>query len=155
MSTPAINPAKLPATKMAEIRQGDYLPTLLSGRYGAYEVRPVNFVLSFALHTLAVLALLISANYLVTHQQQIKSTFSGIVTDISPYVLPPSKDQAGGGGGGGDRDKLAASRGSPPKFSREQFTPPAGGLRKPDPKLAVAATGVGPPAHKRPQRRHT
>src|SRR5260370_31825910 len=138
MSTTATNPGQATAPKSDEIRQGDYLPTLLSGKYSPYEVRPVNFVLSFALHTLAVLALLISANYLVTHQQEIKSRISGIVTDISPYVLPPSKDQAGGGGGGGDRAKLAASQGSPPKFSPEQITPPAVVIRNPDTKLAVA-----------------
>jgi protein TonB len=145
MSTPAINPAQANAVKAAQPRQGEYLPTLLGGQYSPYEVRPSNFILSFALHTLAVLALLISANYVVTHQQQIKTSISGIVTDISPYLLPPAKDQAGGGGGGGDRDKIAASKGSPPKFSREQITPPAVVIRNPNPKLAVDPTVVGPP----------
>src|SRR5260370_1814515 len=148
MSTTATNPGQATAPKSDEIRQGDYLPTLLSGKYSPYEVRTVNFFLSFALHTLAVLALLISANYLVTHQQEIKSRISGIVTDISPYVLPPSKDQAGGGGGGGDRGNLAASKGSPPKFSREQFPPPALVIPHPNPNPPIDPTALLPPALK-------
>jgi periplasmic protein TonB len=64
---------------------------------------------------------------------------------VSPYILPPSASESGGGGGGGDRDKLAASRGVLPKFSREQITPPAVVVRNEDPKLAVEPTVVVPP----------
>ncbi len=82
--------------------------------------------------------------------QEIKQQVVALVTDVSPYVLPPAKDQAGGGGGGGDRDKLAASKGAAPKFAREQITPPAVVLRNDHPQLAVEPTVVGPPDIKLP-----
>jgi TonB family protein len=68
-----------------------------------------------------------------------------VITDISPYILPPSKSQSGGGGGGGDRDKLQASKGALPKFAREQLAPPAAVVRNENPKLAVEPTVVVPP----------
>jgi protein TonB len=148
MLTQAIKPASSAATMP---RQEQILPTLMGGGYGTYQVRPINFILSFVLHTLAVVGFLFSATFMVTHQDELKKQVVSLVTDISPYVLPPSKDQAGGGGGGGDRDKLAASKGSPPKFARDQFTPPAVVIRNPDPKLAVEPTVVGPPELKLPQ----
>jgi periplasmic protein TonB len=66
--------------------------------------------------------------------------------DPGAYVLPASKTQAGGGGGGGDRDVLQASKGSPPKFAREQFTPPVVVVRDETPKLPADPTVVGPPS---------
>src|SRR5581483_5582688 len=88
--------------------------------------------------------------FVVQHQQQIKKEVVGLVTDISPYVLPPSKSKAGGGGGGGERDKLAASKGALPKLSRQQITPPAVVVRNENPKLAVEPTVVVPPQIKLP-----
>src|SRR5205814_9865818 len=76
---------------------------------------------------------------------QVQRQVVALGTDVSPYVLKPSKTQAGGGGGGGDRDKLQASKGSPPKFAREQITPPMVVVRNPNPQLAVPPTVVGPP----------
>src|SRR5262249_42253587 len=83
--------------------------------------------------------------WVATHKDEIKAQISNAVVEISPYVLPPSKDEAGGGGGGGDRDKLAATKGALPKQAREQFTPPAVVIRNNDPKLPVEATVVAPP----------
>ena len=76
---------------------------------------------------------------------------ASMVTDVSPYILPSSATRSGGGGGGGDGDKLSASKGSPPKFAREQITPPAVVVRNDNPKLAVAPTVVGPPQLQLPQ----
>jgi TonB family protein len=127
------------------------LPTLFGEGYGTYRARPGAFVSAYLLN-LAFAALVIwSGHWVVAHRQEIKKQVVSLVTDISPYVLPPSKTEAGGGGGGGDRDKLEASKGSPPKFAREQITPPAIVVRNDNPKLAVEPTVVGPPEIKLPQ----
>jgi TonB family protein len=121
------------------------MPALFGLEYSTYGTKPKNFLFSFLLHTLMAVLLVASTSFVFTHQKEIKATVTGVVTDISPYILPPSKDRAGGGGGGGDRDKLAATKGAPPKFAREQFTPPAIVIRNPDPKLVMDPTVVGPP----------
>jgi TonB family protein len=71
-----------------------------------------------------------------------------LVTDVSPYTLAATADKAGGGGGGGDRDRFQASKGTPPRFAREQITPPAIVVRNETPKLTAEATVVGPPSLK-------
>jgi TonB family protein len=129
----------------------DILPTLFGEGYGTYQVRPNNFILSFLVHVLAISVFMISGLLFVQHKEEIRRQVTGMVMDISPYVLPPSDKEAGGGGGGGDRDKLAASKGALPKLSREQFTPPSAIIRNPDPKLAVEPTVVVPPDIKLPQ----
>ncbi len=121
------------------------MPTLLGEGYGAYRARPSAFIASFGLNILVAFILVLSGHWVVQHRQEIGKRVITLVTDVSPYVLPPSKTEAGGGGGGGDRDKLAASKGSPPKFAREQFTPPVVVARNPDPKLVMDPTVVGPP----------
>jgi periplasmic protein TonB len=148
MSVPAVT--NTPAKRPMGAATHDFMPALFGLEYSTYGTKPTNFVLSFVLHTLLALALLISTSFLVSHRNEIKATVSGVVTDISPYILPPAKDQAGGGGGGGDRDKLAATKGAPPKFARDQFTPPAIVIRNPDPKLPMDPTVVGPPDLKLP-----
>ena len=112
------------------------LPTLFGEGYGMYRIHRETFLLSFLLHTLALLLMLTSGTYVVTHRQQLRAQFVGLVTEVSPYVLPPTPTRAGGGGGGGDRDKLEASKGVLPKFSREQITPPMVIIRNENPKLA-------------------
>ena len=102
------------------------------------------------LHGAALALVVWSGLWVGTHNQEIKQQVVALVTDVSPYVLPPAKDQAGGGGGGGDRDKLAASKGAAPKFAREQITPPAVVLRNDRPQLAAEPTVVGPPDIKLP-----
>lgn len=135
----------------AAIPQPPLLPTLTGEGYGDYKARPVSFVVSYAVNV-AVAALLIwSGHWVVENHAAIKQQVVSLVTDVSPYVLPPSKTVAGGGGGGGDRDKLAASKGSPPKFAAEQFTPPAVVIRNENPKLPIAPTVVGPPQIQLPQ----
>jgi TonB family protein len=121
------------------------MPTLLGEGYSAYGARPAAFVASFGLNILVALLLVWSGHWLVQHRTEIQNRVITLVSDVSPYILQSSKTQAGGGGGGGDRDKLAASKGAPPKFARDQFTPPVVVARDPDPKLATDPTVVGPP----------
>jgi hypothetical protein len=67
-------------------------------------------------HALAIVLLLVSGKFVTTHRHEIGRQLVGIVTEVSPYILPPSASKAGGGGGGGDRDKLQASKGILPRF---------------------------------------
>lgn len=133
------------------VPQDAVLPTLFGEGYGVYRARPVAFVFSYIANVLIAGLLIWSGHWAVAHRQEIKQQVIGLVSDVSPYVLSPSKDEAGGGGGGGDRDKLQASKGSPPPFAREQITPPAVVVRNENPKLAVDPTVVGPPELRLPQ----
>ncbi|MGZ4820828.1 MAG: energy transducer TonB [Terriglobales bacterium] len=149
MPAPAVS--KAPVKRPAGAESHDFMPALFGLEYSTYGTKPTNFLVSFLLHTLMAAVLLISTSFVVSHRQEIKATVTGVVTDISPYILPPSSTKAGGGGGGGDGDKLAASKGALPKLAREQFTPPAVVIRNPDPKLPVEPTVVVPPEIKLPQ----
>jgi protein TonB len=131
--------------------QPSVLPTLCGEGYGAYRARPAAFVFAYALNLLVAGLVIWSGHWVVSHREQIKQQVVSLVTDVSPYILPPAKTEAGGGGGGGDRDKLQASKGSPPKFAREQITPPAIIVRNEAPKLTAEPTVVGPPEIKLPQ----
>ena len=125
--------------------ESSVLPTLFGEGYGSYRAHTSAFVFSYAANLFIAALVAWSGHWFVTHRQEIKQQVMGIVTDVSPYVLPPSSKPAGGGGGGGDRDKFEASKGSPPKFAREQFTPPAVVIRNDNPKLTAEPTVVGPP----------
>ncbi len=123
----------------------DILPTLFGAGYDAYRVQGRNFLLGYLLNILLLALICTSGIYFVSHkneiQQQVVAVFSG--SELLP--LPPAPERAGGGGGGGDRDKLAAPKGSPPKFAAEQLAPPAIVIRNNTPKLPVEPTVVGPP----------
>ena len=121
------------------------LPTLFGEGYGLYKTRGRTFLLSFLVHVLAIVMLLVSSRFVATRRHEIRQQVMGIVTEVSPYVLPPSASKAGGGGGGGDRDKLHASKGILPRFSREQLAPPVVVIRNENPKLPVEPTVVVPP----------
>ena len=141
----------MPVTAAKQVAAGpkpaehDFMPALFGLEYSTYGVKRETFFVSFLLHTLLAAGLIVSSSFVYTHRQEIKTTVSGIVTDISPYILPPAKDEAGGGGGGGDRDKLQASKGNLPKLSDQQFTPPMVVVRNVDPKLPMEPTVVVPP----------
>ncbi len=126
------------------------LPTLFGGGYGNYPVHRANFAVSAALHAAAIAIVLASSVWIAGHPQQVKRQ---VISLIGPgdYTLPVAKTKAGGGGGGGDRDLLAASKGSAPRFASEQITPPAIVIRNDNPKLAAEPTVVGPPDIKLPQ----
>lgn len=147
-SKPALESA---APEPVPHRDTPVLPTLLGEGSGLYQTRPETFLVSFVVHVLAISLLVASGHFIVVHRQQIQQQVVNVVTDISPYVLPASKTKAGGGGGGGDRDKLQASKGALPKFSRDQITPPAAVVRNENPKLAVEPTVVVPPQIRLPQ----
>jgi periplasmic protein TonB len=121
------------------------LPTLFGEGYGVYRTKKSTFVFSFLAHALAIVLLLLSGRFVAAHRHEIRHQVIGIVTELSPYILPPSASKAGGGGGGGDRDKLVASKGILPRFSREQLAPPAVVIRNESPKLPVEPTVVVPP----------
>ncbi len=137
------------------LSRGDSLPeeSILPSLFGGYETYPMHrssFAASFLVQSVLLGLIVWSGVWVAGHREEIKQQVIGVVTDVSPYILPPAKTQAGGGGGGGDRDKLEASKGAAPKFSREQITPPAVVLRNDHPKLAVEPTVVGPPEIKLP-----
>jgi TonB family protein len=121
------------------------LPTLFGEGYGLYTIRKSTFVFSFLGHVLAIALLLAFGRLVVVHRHELRQQVIGIVTDVSPYILPPSASKTGGGGGGGDRDKLEASKGTLPRFSREQLAPPAVIVRNENPKLPVEPTLIVPP----------
>lgn len=140
------NPQSQPSSNE---QKHDVLPTLFGEGYGIYEVRRGSFVASFAFNC-AILALIIwIGSWTVSHAPVIKQAV-GISVDISPYVLPPSKDLSGGGGGGGSHDLLPASKGALPKFAKSQLAPPTV-LPMDQPKLPVTPTVVVPPEIKMPQ----
>jgi len=128
----------------ASATAADVLPTLLGGVYESGRRQRWSFAVSFAAHMLAIVLLLGSGRFVATHRHETHQQVIALVTEVSPYVLPPSA-ATGGGGGGGDRDKLQASRGILPRFAREQIAPPAVVVRNEDPKLAVEPTVVVPP----------
>jgi periplasmic protein TonB len=145
MSTPGLNPQAKPNAQ--PLRQ-DVLPTLFGEGYGIYAVKPKNFIASVVLHTLAAVAILLIANLVAKNSVVIKQQVAEVVTDISPYILKPSKTQVGGGGGGGDRDKFLPTKGKLPKQSMEQFTPPVRVIRNERPKLIAVPTVIVPPSVK-------
>jgi periplasmic protein TonB len=127
----------------------DVLPTLFGDGYGLYEVRKGSFVLSFLLNSAALALLFGVASWTASHAPEIKKVV-GLSVDITPYVLPRSKDVSGGGGGGGNHDIHPASKGALPKFAKMQITPPTV-LPMEQPKLPVGPTVVVPPEIKLPQ----
>jgi protein TonB len=150
MSTPVLTKTE-PVKLRSEEQKHDILPTLFGEGQGLYPQRKDTFVYSFILHMLAAGLLIWSGHWAYSHQDEIKQTVTGIVTDISAYVpLPVSKTKAGGGGGGGDRDKLQAPKGALPKLSKDQIVPPAIVVRNDNPKLVVTPSVVVPPEIKLP-----
>jgi TonB family protein len=126
------------------------LPTLFGEGYGSYPVHQSSFLASALLHAAMIAVILGSSLWIARHHQELKQQVISLV-GISDYPLPISSKKAGGGGGGGDHDLLPASKGTAPRFAREQITPPAIVMRNENPKLAVEPTVVGPPDIKLPQ----
>lgn len=130
----------------AETESAPVLPTLFGTGYGAFAVHRANFVASFLLHAAAMALILTSGLWMVQHRDQVRQQVTvALLTDPSPYILPPAPDEAGGGGGGGDRDKMPTPKGALPKQSMQQVTPPSVVIRNENPKLPVEATVVVPP----------
>src|SRR3982750_1230401 len=100
MSSPVVNRPQGQAG--VQEQKPDILPTLFGEGYGIYGVRRSSFVASFLFNTLFVAGIIAAGLYVPTHTEDIKKMVTGEIIDISPYIMPESKTQAGGGGGGGD-----------------------------------------------------
>jgi len=142
MASPVSPTAARPRPKPVE--DSSSLTTLFGSGATTYGVDRRSFYLSFLINTLVTIIAIYVSYYVASHHQQIKQQLTSVAIELSPYVLQPSKSESGGGGGGGDRDKLAASKGTLPKQSREQFTPPVVVVRNEHPKLPVEPTVVAP-----------
>lgn len=121
------------------------LPSLFGAGYGNFPVQRGNFAISMAIHAALIAVALASGLWMTKQPQLTPYATSVLVTDISSYPLPAFINKGGGGGGGGDRDKLRESKGSLPRFAREQIAPPTIVVRSESPKLPVEATVVGAP----------
>jgi protein TonB len=122
----------------------EILPTLFGAGEGPYSVHRLNFAISAAIHV-ALIAIVASAGFWMTKPTQLMPHASAVLlTDINAYSFP-SSNRGGGGGGGGDRDKLAESNGSLPRFTREQIASPAIVVRNEQPKLPSEPVLVGAP----------
>jgi TonB family protein len=126
----------------------DLLPLLFGA--GQYPVQRSSFMASLVAHAAAIALIVTSGIWAAQGVHEKPLVHSVLVTDIT-YVLPAAADESHGGGGGGDHDILQASKGSPPRFAREQLAPPAIVVRNEQPKFPVEPTVVGPPNLSFPQ----
>jgi protein TonB len=129
-----------------DLKLDEILPTLFGAGEWNYPVHRGNFAISAAIHAALIAVIATAGLWMTTQTQLTPHTSSVLLTDISTYRLPLSMDKSRGGGGGGDRDRLRESKGSLPRFAREQVTPPAIVVRNEQPKLPAEPTVVGPPA---------
>jgi periplasmic protein TonB len=144
-AVPQVHPATQPpvASKLRVSRES-LVPPLFSTGSVAFPMRGSHLAISFALHVAALALVVASGWWMVENRAAVRSTVAGLIpTDV--YLLPPGRSESHGGGGGGDQDKMSASRGSAPRFSSEQLTPPAVIVRNEDPKLPADPTVIGPP----------
>ena len=104
--------------------------------------------ISLGVHVLVIILILVPLVHKVVEAE--KTPVINVV-DVSPYLtqLPAAKDKAAGGGGGGERMPTPPTRGKLPRFSMTQFAAPMA-VPRPDPKLPVEATLLGPPDLKVP-----
>jgi periplasmic protein TonB len=123
------------------------LPTLFGVGSGHYPVGRGNFLISTALHLGVLLAVAASGLWLVREPQLRAQVSTTLLTDA--ISMPRVSD--GGEAGGGMRQRLPESKGSLPRFAREQLTPPTIVVPKEQPKLAEDMTVIGPPELSKPQ----
>jgi protein TonB len=129
------------ATKPAASKATGLL-TLFGEGHSSYQTSKHAFAFSYVGNILVIAVLVWSSHWVIQHSTEIKQRLTG---ELTPLVLPPAPTAAGGGGGGGDLDRLAATRGAPPKFALEQLAPPAVVVRNDHPLLAAEPTVLGPP----------
>lgn len=110
----------------------------------------MGLILSLILHVVLVVTILGAGAYNRRNNKPKTSdeVFAVLPGHVSIYI--PAMPKTGGGGGGGDRSPQPASKGSPPKFSLKQFTPPAVTIRNEQPKLAMEPSVVMPPELEQP-----
>ncbi len=125
------------------------LPSLFGAGYGNYPVHRGNIAISAVMHA-ALLALVAASGLWLTKEPTLRAEVSThFLPVVNSYPLPVSP--ARGSSGGGARDKTAESKGSLPRFAREQLTPPTILVPKEPPKLAEDMTLIGPPELSKPQ----
>lgn len=120
-------------------------PTLFGTGESVYAVRGSSFAMSMMLHTAMLVFVMTAGFWAVEHRHEVEQQVVSLIGGPSEYSLLVAKDKAGGGGGGGDRDKIAASKGAPPRFAKEQIVPPQVVIRNDNPKLTADMRVVGPP----------
>lgn len=118
------------------------LAPLFGGKHtGLFPADHRSFLVSFASH--AVLIVLIASGiFFGAHPPTVKPGFL-----TSELIFPAGH----GGGGSGDRSAIQASKGTPPKFSNQQLSPPVIVVQNEKPRLALESTVVGPPQITFPQ----
>jgi TonB family protein len=125
-------------------------PVLVRDIWGQYGRQKKSWLMSVALQSAAVAAVLAAAATPVV-QQKVRDTVTLIMpVDLAPPAAPVKKNVMQGGGGGGDRSALPASKGRLPKFALQQFTPPQQVVANLNPKLSMDPTLIGPPDLKLP-----
>jgi len=123
------------------------LPTLFGAGYGNYPVHLGNIAVSMVIHA-ALLALVAASGLWLT--RPFPKPY--VVCILHPEVsLNPLRVSPGMSSGGGARDPQPASKGSLPRFAREQITPPTVVVPREPPKLAVDMTLLDPPELSKPQ----
>ena len=126
-----------------DARVDEILPTLFGGGDGTYPVHRGNFAISASIHAVLIAVVATAGLWMTNQEHLMPHATSVLLTDVSAYALPSSIKKSRGGGGGGDRDKLAESKGSLPRFAPEQVTPPAIVVRNEQPQLPAEPTVVG------------
>ncbi len=137
-------PAKPAEPKLKPLTPpAEELSSLFGLGYTSYPRQRWTFVAAFVGEAVVVAFLLFSGILVFEHKDDLKKQVTLITTNLSDYVLPPSKTASGGGGGGGDRSPTPASKGALPKFAKDQIVSPQ--VKPPeDAKLPVAPTVVVP-----------
>ena len=126
-----------PALAASRWRGLEFIPTLF-GSGNTYPVRRANFAASLALHAAMVAFLFLG--FLTVKSMPHAVPPREIVVDAYNMPLGP----AGSSSGGGQHANTQATRGSLPRSSDKQFTPPVVTLLNTAPKLPVEDTVVGP-----------
>ena len=118
------------------------LTPLFGGKHsGLFPADHRSFLVSFASHAVLI-ALIASGIFVGVHGPIVKPSFL-----TSELTFPAGH----GGGGSGDRSPIQATKGTPPKFSNQQVSPPAIVVQNEKPRLPVESTVVGPPQITFPQ----
>ena len=120
------------------------VPTLLGANGEGYPLHQRNLAASLFMHVMALALVVVSGVWAAKHQPPQPKVIAEVIS-LADYPLPPAAGEAHGGGGSGATDKLKASMGAPPRMAAEQFAPPQVIVVKPEPKLPVEPTVIGPP----------
>jgi protein TonB len=132
---------------VALFKKRDYPPDI----WRDYQPQKASWVNSVLVHALVIAAMVLP--YIIGQMMTpVKAAPKYEITDISPYLAEiegPDK-KMGGGGGGGDRSPTPASKGSVPKFAKQQLAPPMAVIPNVEPKLPVQPNLLGPPELKLP-----